>query len=480
MKQAMPFPRFSRLAIAGAGCALLASHAATVAAQGLPSVPGLTELQQPVADTLQSVCIKLNGLDGGPVLAPPDPNGTPSQRLSNSCSKMVVSAFNNQGATGTPSEFSLDISDAQIATGVQAIAAVQSNSQKQMSLQAAKMNTVSARLLNVRSGARGVVISLNGEEAPVTGRPTRAQATPERATGGAASADDLLGERWGGFVNIAYSWGNVDQTTLQDPYDYGSFNILAALDYRVSDSLVLGGAFSYSHTDSDYDLSLGEVKAATTGVVGYGTWYRDDWFVDGFLAYGRVDYDMSRNINIPSNNPDAAPIITTATSSPKGKQWSAAIGVGKSITSGDYVITPSARLGYIWVKNDSFSESEPIDGLALAVNERTIRSLQSALGVRFSTTVNTATAVFGPYFNAQWMHEFENDNPSIVSKYVADPTNQFFAIPTASPTRNYAFLAIGSSATFPNNLSAFAQFSTALGLDNETYYGVVLGLRKQF
>ena len=78
------------------------------------------------------------------------------------------------------------------------------------------------------------------------------------------------------------------------------------------------------------------------------------------------------------------------------------------------------------------------------------------------------------------MHEFENDNPSIISKYVADPTNQFFAIPTASPTRNYAVVAIGSSATFPNNLSAFAQFSTALGLDNETYYGVVLGLRKQF
>ena len=68
----------------------------------------------------------------------------------------------------------------------------------------------------------------------------------------------------------------------------------------------------------------------------------------------------------------------------------------------------------------------------------------------------------------------------IVSKYVADPTNQFFAIPTAGPTRDYAILAVGSSATFPNNLTGFAQFTAALGLDNETNYGVVVGLRKQF
>jgi outer membrane autotransporter protein len=97
-----------------------------------------------------------------------------------------------------------------------------------------------------------------------------------------------------------------------------------------------------------------------------------------------------------------------------------------------------------------------------------------------SKSISTSSGVFTPYFSAQWMHEFENDNPSIISKYVADPTNQFFAIPTASPTRDYAVLIVGSSAQFPNNLSGFLQFSAAAGLQNETNYGVVLGLRKQF
>ena len=288
-----------------------------------------------------------------------------------------------------------------------------------------------------------------------------------------------MGGKWGGFANIGYSWGNVDQTSLQDAYKYDSVSLLAGVDYRMSDSLVIGGAISYSDTHSDYDRSLGKVKAATIGVAGYGTYYVDNWYVDGFVAYGSVDYDSTRNIFIPTNSA-IPPINTSATAKPKGDQWSASIGVGRNFDSGTFIITPTARLAYIWVKNKAFSEDEPINGLGLAVDSRTIQSLQSALGGKVSTNVNTSAGVFGPFFTAQWMHEFKNDNPSIISKYVADPFNISFAIPTASPTRDYAVVSIGSTATFPNNFSGFLQFGAALGLDNETNYGVVLGLRKQF
>jgi uncharacterized protein with beta-barrel porin domain len=447
----------------------------------VPSIPGLTVLQQPSADTIQSVCFALNGIPSGPVIAPPNPNGTPTERLSNSCTKMVISSLNNQppGAPSGTDQFNLKISNDQLRTAVQAIAPVQANAQKQKSTEAVKSSMISARLLSVRGGARGVAVSLNGQETTPASQ-TRATATGlDGATGGAAGADDIDG-RWGGFFNAAYSWGNVDQTTLQDPYSYGSFSMLAGADYRVSDSLVLGAAFTYSDTHSDYDSGLGKVKAATTGVVGYGTYYVNDVYVDALLAYGSVDYDTTRNIVVPSNNPAAAPINASATANPKGTQWSAAIGVGRNYVMDTYTVTPSARLGYIWVKNKAFSESEPVEGLGLAVNERTIRSLQTALGAKVSTVLNTGSGVFGPYFSAYWMHEFQNDGGSVVSKYVADPTNQFFAIPAAGSTPNYGVLAIGSTATFPNSLSAFLQFSGAVGLQNETYYGVLLGLRKQF
>lgn len=457
------------MAFKRSAAALLALPAGVALAQlppgGLGSVPGLTALQQPVAAQLQNVCVGLIPITNPSV-------GT--AQLFGSCSKMVASAYGNQGVIIPGlNNFDLNISNEQIGTAVQAIAPVQANAQKQMSTESAKMSTIGARLLDVRGGARGVVLDLNGDKTVVAGAGQR---------GGGAAADSPFGGPWGGFVNVSYAWGKVDQTSLQDPYDYGSFTILAGADYRVSDSWVVGAALSYTDTDSDYDLGLGSVKARTFGLVGYATYYRNDWYVDAFLAWGDVSYDTTRYIMIPSNSGDplARPINAQATASPNGTQWSAALGVGRNYKWDSFTVTPTARLGYIWVKNDAFSETESRDGLGLAVNERTIKSLQTALGGRISTVMNTSYGVFSPYFTAQWLHEFENDNPSIVSKYVNDPNGLFFAIPTASPTRDYGVLTLGSTANLPNNLSGFFQLSAAVGLDNETNYGLVLGVRKQF
>jgi hypothetical protein len=41
-------------------------------------------------------------------------------------------------------------------------------------------------------------------------------------------------------------------------------------------------------------------------------------------------------------------------------------------------------------------------------------------------------------------------------------------------------LSLGASAVFKDNWSGFAQFTTALGLDDITNYGLVIGVRKQF
>jgi outer membrane autotransporter protein len=452
--------------------ALCAGYAGLVSGQdpGLPSVSGITELQKPVAEAVQFLC---------PKLPAPKADGTLTERLSNSCTLMVVTSLVNQNKVSPGNPFNLGISDDQLARGIQAIAPVQANAQKQISVESSKMSLVGSRLLDLRGGARGLVIGMNGQEAQQTADGHASTSALAGGRGGAAGPDDALSGRWGGFVNLGYAWGDVDQTPLQDAYKYGSFSVLAGADYRVNDNFVLGGAFSYSDTHSDYEQSLGNVKARTTGIAGYGTYYVDTWYVDGFLAYGSIDYDSTRNILIPSNTAATA-INASATASPRGDQWSASIGVGRSFEMAPMTVTPTARLGYIHVRNKAFTENEPNNGLGLAVDSRTVESLQSALGGKLSMVVNSSAGVFGPYVTAQWMHEFKNDNPSIVSKYIADPLNTFFAIPTATPTRDYAVLAIGTSVTLPNNLSGFAQFSGAAGLKDETNYGIVLGVRKQF
>ena len=54
------------------------------------------------------------------------------------------------------------------------------------------------------------------------------------------------------------------------------------------------------------------------------------------------------------------------------------------------------------------------------------------------------------------------------------------AIAVAEARAGDAVLIVGSTATFPNDWSGFVQFSAAAGLQNESNYGVLLGIRKQF
>jgi len=366
------------------------------------------------------------------------------------------------------------------ATGLQAVAPVQMNAQKQIGVTKAGFETISARLLNLRGGARGFVVSQNEsntEPAPPSSLP---QQSKPGGRGGAASADEALEGPLGGFVNVGYNWGNVDQTDRQDAYKFGNFNAILGLDYRVSDSLVLGGALSYGHTNSSYEQSLGSVKADTVSVSLYGTYYRSGFYVDGALSYGHIGYDTVRNISMLSQDPTVASIIASATAKPSGDQWAAFLGAGYDIETTTATLTPFARLGYITVRNKAFQESEPTYGLGLAVEDRTVNSLQSALGIKIAKSIDTSYGVVVPYATAQWLHEFKNDNPSILSKYVSDPFNTFFFIPTEQGDPNYAVFTLGASATFERSLSAFAQFSTAEWLSNVRSYGVVLGLRKQF
>jgi uncharacterized protein with beta-barrel porin domain len=398
---------------------------------------------------------------------------------------VVTSAFlqpdKNPFDQATGDSFDLRIGNEQLRKYVQDSGPVQHNAQNQISTTAARTNLLAARLFDLRAGARGLSVSMNGVDAPGIARSQAGTEAAPNATGGAASADSQFAGRLSGFVKVAGNWGKVDETTLQDAYKYDSYSILGGIDYRVSDALILGGAVSYEDTKSRFDNSLGEVKAQTWSVTGYGTYSMGPWYFDGFVSYGNVDYDTTRTILIPSNNPNIPTVTGSATASPRGDQWSLSIGTGYNypLAAGSALI-PFARLGYIHVKNKSFSESESVTGLGLAVDGRTVDSLQSALGATVSTTVNTSMGVFIPYFTAQWMHEFKNDSPSIVAKFVNDPLNFNFAIPTSEPTRDYAVFIVGSSGTFANGLSGFLQFGAAAGLKDATNYSVVAGLRKEF
>jgi outer membrane lipase/esterase len=448
--------------------------------RNLANLPGYTPVQKPTGVMVQDVCGRLSrelSPPGGPGASD---KGSLQQRLFSSCRKMVQTANeltpdNNQGTT-----FSLGLTNEELRTGVQAVAPVQMNAQKQMTAEASRNNMVFSRLLDLRGGARGLSLTMNNLDlSSPSGTSDRAGLGPN-GRGGGASADSPLGENWGAFVNAGYNWGDVSQTTLQDGYDFSNWGVVAGADYRVNPNLVLGGAASYQKTKSDYTNNLGSVKADTVSLAAYGTYYDEGLYLEGLLSYGWINYDTERTIKIPSNDPTVAGIDTVATASPRGNQWSAVVGGGYNFVQEAFTITPFGRLGYLYVKNKAFSEAEPNAGLGLAVNSRTVDSLQSALGVRLARAFGTSFGVVTPYASAQWNHEFLAQQSDIASKYVNDPGGQFFSIPTEDAGSDYAVFTLGVSGQFERGIAAFVQYGGTAWLRNVSNQTFAVGVRIPF
>lgn len=411
--------------------------------------PGLTETQRATAVAIETFC---------PFLPTPNVSGSATERLSASCTAMVVNASSSE----TPG-------------ALQAIASEELFAPGRVATSSTGGNAISGRLLALRSGGRGLMLA--GSTVTIDGiQYAAADLLPVGTRGGGAAADSSFGGRWGGFINAHYNTGDRDDSALEDSFDFDDYGLTAGVDYRISDALVAGVALSWSDTEVDFDRNLGSVDTDTWGLTGYGSYTHGPWYVDAQLAYASLDFDSRRNIVV------AAPIgfNTAAKGSTDGDQWSASVGAGYNMSHGDITVTPYGRLDYLRLKVDGFTESEPAAGLGLDIGDQTTKSLQTAIGARVSKAISTTSGVLTPYATLEWNHEYQNDRRTLVAKYTADPFNTFFAIPTEDPDRNFFTLGLGVVAVYPNGLSAFANVDAVLGLEKTDSYAFTIGLRSEF
>ena len=389
---------------------------------------------------------------------------------------MVQTSNEQQGVGNKTLSLGLDVD--QLRQGLQEIGPTQMNAQTERSTVTTGKGPISGRLLALRSGARGLLFS----DSQVDSNGALASADQLLAPnwrGGGAAAD--AESRWGGFVNINYNTGDRSTTERQFGFDFDSWGITGGVDYRFNPSFAGGVALTYDRNNADFKAGLGNVDSNDVAVSLYGTYTSGPFYVDGHFSYSRIDYDTRRNIIIPSLNPAVAGIDSSATGSTHGDQYTLTLGAGYDWKLQQNInVTPYGRLGYLHLAVGAFTETEDATSLGLDVLKQTTESLQSALGARISGTFSTPYGVLGPYFSAEWNHEFRDTSRSITAVYTFDPFRTFFVIPTDGPDRDFFTLSVGVSAQFARGTSGFINIDSVQGLSNVRNTGVTLGLRKEF
>jgi len=272
-----------------------------------------------------------------------------------------------------------------------------------------------------------------------------------KAGGGVTKAPRMIeGDTpWGMFLygNALFARQNATSNGPQTKFNAAGFT--AGVDYRVTPDLVVGVLGGYTRTNADLD-TLGSTSKINTWLLGaYGTYYRQNWFVNGAFVYGRNSYDNNR-----------IALGTSNTSSPKGDQYAVQGTVGVDLRYGGWIVTPELGGQYTMVRIDAFTET---GSAALAVDSDKADSFRSSLGARFRYDWQTDFGIVTPELRASWQHEFLDKERDIRASFVDQSLPGTFATTAAGSGTDFGIVGAGLTANIATRMQMMLGYDFKFG-----------------
>lgn len=354
---------------------------------------------------------------------------------------------------------------------------------------ASQLDHLKSRFSALRSGSRGLDLAgLNlmapGGAIPLSLLPSAivlAVGEPPQEVGAEFS-------RWGFFATGTIGRGERDPDTLDPGYRYDSYDITAGVDYRVTDSWVLGAALGFNGNDTRLRNQHGGMDAKGWSLSGYASWFSgSQWYVDAVLSYGRNQFDLERSLDysIAGLAGGTTRVEQLALASPDGDRQSFSISFGRDFNKGAWTFGPYLRGAYTSLDFDGYSEtmsnpSAPGSGLALQVEGRTLKSLQGVVGGKLSYAVSTSWGVLLPNAQIEWVNEFEDDPELLVTRFLHDPTHTPILIESDRIDDSYFNIGLGLSGVFASGRSAYVYYEHVAGQQQMSSDSIAIGVRIEF
>ncbi|MGH8041643.1 MAG: autotransporter domain-containing protein [Rudaea sp.] len=436
-------------------------------ANGVANLPGLSPSQVGVAASIDKAC---------PALATSTAPLTPAQQdFLQRCSELVVGSGNNPQQVPGALDAMLNnkaLPQRSLAQGVQ---------QGQFS----NLNTRFAELRQGTSGLSlgGLGMSEDGHGLPLAMLGDLFRKDPK--------ADDEVGKdfaRWGFFATGMIERGGFDATAVRPGFDFHNASLTAGVDYRFNADFVAGVALGYNQNNSSFDASAGKADVDGYSLNGYFSWYHGDYYIEGSLVSGWLDYDLNRNINYQIDSLSGNGLTTvaqTAMASPSGRQDSFSLSAGRDFNRKAWSFSPYLRGVYSHLSLDAFSESmsdpgAPGAGLGTSVAGRSLSSFLGVAGARVSYTTSYDWGVLVPNAVIEWNHEFRNDPQTVVVRFLADPTQTPISLTDAAPDSNYFNVGFGLNAVFAQGRSGYIYYEHMVGFAGAHEDQLSLGIRIEF
>jgi uncharacterized protein with beta-barrel porin domain len=346
----------------------------------------------------------------------------------------------------------------------------QANSMK--GLAANQVKNIGARLQELRTGISG--ISLSGLQANINDQHLGLERlfTGYRA-GGNAGDETARSGRLGGFITGTINIGEGESRKRENSFDIDNQDLLAGLDYRFNNVLVMGAAIGYSTSETDENNGDTGLDVDGWNLSLYGNYYAArNWYFDWLLGYGESSIDSSRSI-------DFATVSTKAKGSTDGDIFSALVGTGYTHMYQSWSFDTYTNLEYRTSTVDAYRESNDA-GLDLNIYKTSTDVLTGRLGVRASNAISFNFGVIIPQFELEFVKDFENEAPDIEAEFALAPEAGTFTLTNEDPDDSYMNTGLSITGIFKNGVTGFLRYSTMIAKDDVSLDTWQLGARMEF
>ncbi|MDZ7922604.1 MAG: autotransporter outer membrane beta-barrel domain-containing protein [Marinagarivorans sp.] len=285
-------------------------------------------------------------------------------------------------------------------------------------------------------------VSLHGQNLPAGG-----------VLGGAAGDASDDSDRWGVFVTGNIDMGEQEKNTEFES-DFRSSMLISGVDYKLSNSVVVGAALTYSDTDAgDDETANTDFKRSSLSLFG-SVYSSETLYLNLMMTYGASAYDLDRRIARDDGGEDVGRATTD------GDELSGSIATGYNWHHQNINVRFFSFLNYVDSGIDGYSESVVGASSAAQVDDIDLQSLIGNLGVELSWNMNTRMGVFVPMLSIAQERQFENDPVAITGRFMEGQDVGEFGYSTSNRDNDYLNAQLGLSAVLKNSVSAFVSYDT--------------------
>ncbi|MDO8990729.1 MAG: autotransporter outer membrane beta-barrel domain-containing protein [Sideroxyarcus sp.] len=328
------------------------------------------------------------------------------------------------------------------------------------------VGAVSANLGTVNAGTGAALRKKKGNRVTLDEQKEK----PEKG----ASAD---GGGWGFLMAPQYGNSSRIETDLENGYQANLKGLIIGLDYRFSDSFVLGAAVGQTKDDATFLNSVGSLKTRNNTFSLYGTWLPTEYtLVDSYLGYGNLSFENKRQFDFGSN------VSGTMSGNTSGRQIMAGLSASYQTDFGQANLASFINLDYIKTSIGGYNESgsdTSTNLMALHYGDRNTISFTNSVGARVSTSYGYDWGTLQPSARLAVVHEYQNNANEIPNELAITP-GMSFAVSTDAPDRNYLSIGLGVSAALNGGTQLFLDYDKRTQDELLSSWAVSLGAQMEF